>query len=40
MSNLANQDFGSEEEDDDFNPIAADDSDAEQPTVWDGSEIY
>ncbi|KAJ6140576.1 hypothetical protein N7470_010372 [Penicillium chermesinum] len=30
-SNLLDQDFGSEEEDDDFNPVAADDSDAEQP---------
>ncbi|KAJ5659363.1 hypothetical protein N7507_005814 [Penicillium longicatenatum] len=29
-SNLLNHDFGSEDEDDDFNPVAADDSDAEQ----------
>lgn len=33
-SNLINQDFGSEEEDDDFNPVAAEDSDAEEPRVW------
>jgi transcription elongation factor SPT5 len=32
-SNLLNHDFGSEDEDDDFNPVAADDSDAEQSKV-------
>ncbi|KAJ5734454.1 hypothetical protein N7493_003240 [Penicillium malachiteum] len=30
-SNLLNQDFGSEDEDDDFNPVVQDDSDAEEP---------
>ncbi|KAJ5610572.1 hypothetical protein N7510_007291 [Penicillium lagena] len=30
MSNFLNQDFGSDDEDDDFNPIAHDDSDAEE----------
>lgn len=30
MSNFLNQDFGSEDEDDDFNPIAHADSDAEE----------
>ncbi|KAJ5675547.1 Transcription elongation factor spt5 [Penicillium macrosclerotiorum] len=29
MSNFLNQDFGSEDEDDDFNPVAAEESDAE-----------
>lgn len=30
MSNFLNQDFGSDDEDDDFNPIAHNDSDAEE----------
>ena len=32
-SNLLNQDFGSDEEDDDFNPAPAEDSDAEESKV-------
>lgn len=33
MSNLLNHDFGSEDEDDDFNPVVADESDAENSKV-------
>jgi len=33
MSNLLSHDFGSEDEDDDFNPVVADDSDAENSKV-------
>lgn len=32
MSNFLNQDFGSEDEEDDFNPTNHDDSDAEEPS--------
>ena len=31
--NFMNEDFGSEEEDDDFNPVTAEDSDAEESKV-------
>jgi hypothetical protein len=33
MSNFLNQDFGSDEEDDDFNPVAAEESDVEDAKV-------
>lgn len=33
MSNFLSQDFGSDEEDDDFNPIAADESEGEDSKV-------
>lgn len=33
--NFMNEDFGSEEEDDDFNPAPVDDSDAEESKVGD-----
>jgi transcription elongation factor SPT5 len=32
MSNFLNQDFGSDDEEDDFNPAVQDESDAEEPT--------
>jgi transcription elongation factor SPT5 len=31
MSNFLNQDFGSDDEDDEFNPAPQEDSDAEEP---------
>jgi transcription elongation factor SPT5 len=31
MSNFLNQDFGSEDEDDEFNPAPQEDSDADEP---------
>jgi len=36
MSNFLNHDFGSEDEDDDFNPAPVDESDAEDSKVSDG----
>lgn len=33
MSNFLNQDFGSEEEDDDFNPVVAEESEGEDAKV-------
>lgn len=33
MSNFLNQDFGSDEEDDDFNPVAGDESEGEDSKV-------
>lgn len=32
MSNFLNQDFGSDDEEDDFNPVNQDESDAEEPS--------
>jgi len=32
MSNFLNHDFGSDDEEDDFNPAVHDDSDAEEPS--------
>jgi transcription elongation factor SPT5 len=32
MSNFLNQDFGSDDEEDDFNPGVPDESDAEEPS--------
>lgn len=37
MSNFLNQDFGSEDEEDDFNPVNYEDSDAEEPPSKVGS---
>lgn len=33
MSNFLNQDFGSDEEDDDFNPVVAEESEGEESKV-------
>jgi transcription elongation factor SPT5 len=38
MSNFLNQDFGSDEEDDDFNPAPVEDSDVEDAKV--GDRVY
>jgi transcription elongation factor SPT5 len=40
MSNFLNQDFGSEDEDDDFNPAPHEDSDAEEPRAKVSSATY
>lgn len=39
MSNFLNQDFGSEDEEDDFNPIPQEESDAEEPRAQVGLQI-
>lgn len=39
MSNFLNQDFGSEDDEDDFNPAPQEESDAEEPRAKVGLDI-